>query len=240
MKKIMLTIIFILIIIALLALITILTFEGIILHNKITGNNQTENSTDNDIKYPVYKIGEEITLADDSKWLVIENSDATQDYVTVLGQEDYTSKLQGDMYDKVLDDLYSTKTEYKDSNIDKFMSSFESKMPAKLKEVDGYKIRLITLEEIMSVDNNWVLDEFGSYDYNGEKPNDYISNILTMTPIDPKSAGKQWAFYIAKSSYVYDENGNMIDNVRYFITNYSVGVSGLKPVINVYKSELKK
>lgn len=170
-------------------------------------------------------------------WKVIKESKVTDDYVTVLGKEDYGTYLQGDNYDAVLDQMYKNFVEYKGSALDKYMQSQQSRIPAELKEVDGYKIRLITLDEIFAIDNNWVKSEQGGYKYTKSTWSDSIPmGITTMTLVSDgdRAYGKQWAYYTTSQTTCYTDN--CAEN--YYITSYKVGLGGFYPVANIYKNSI--
>ncbi len=195
-------------------------------------NNDVNNTTK--VEYKEYKVGDEITLSDGSKWTVIKNSGTTEDYVTALGQEDYATYLQVDngAYD-VFNQMYKKFVEYKGSALDKYMQSQQSRVAAALKEVDGYKIRLITLEELFALDNNWIENTYSGYKYTKSSWSDLIPmGITTMTLVSDKDreSGKQWAYYTVSATQCLSEC-----EVEHYITTYKFGMGGFFPVVNIYK-----
>ena len=197
--------------------------------------NDVNNTTK--VEYKEYKVGDEITLSDGSKWKVVKNSGTTEDYVTVLGQEDYATYLQGDNWDAVTDQMYKSFVEYKGSALDKYMQSQQSRVTATLKEVDGYKIRLITLDELFALDNNWIESTYGGYKYTKSNwSNSIPMGITTMTLVSAKDReyGKQWAYYNVGKTTCYADNCTE----EYFITTYGAGLGGFYPVVNIYKKSI--
>lgn len=232
-----------------LLFLVIIIMGAYILLDKENENNQVNNDGDTNIvdkgnisdnvtpEYKTYNVGDVITLKDGSKWQVIKYSGNTDDYVTVLGEEDYVDYLQGDEYEAVRDQMYTNFVEYKGSALDKFMQSQQSRIHADLKEVDGYKIRLITLDEIFALDNNWVKSEQGGYKYTKSTWSDSIPmGITTMTLVSDKDRayGKQWAYYTAIQTTCYTTDCTE----NYFISSYNSGLGGYYPVANIYKNSI--
>ena len=198
-----------------------------------TEKNDEINNNNNSITYKVFKKGEEIVLSDNSKWLVINDSDENTDYVTVLSEKDYSDYLAP------TDGSYnSADFIVNNDNFEKILEYFNYKasiIPATLKEVDGYKIRLIKLEEIINYDNNWTYDDnTDSYNYSGELNNEF-RNVLTMTHTKC-SQGKCAPYYSTGCQQPIVDDGNP---VKCFISHWQLGLGGLNPVINIYKTSIK-
>ena len=202
---------------------------------KVNANDESDTNTEVETENKAYKKGEELTLSDGSKWLVIFDSDKNKDYVTVIGRKDFAEYVTNE-YDEIDKEIYSTEKYddnwYKTSKIKAFMDSKINKIPVSLKEVDGYKIRLIKTQEVIDFDDNWSYNnERDDYNYTGSNFNQYFKGVLTMTASkchDKTSAGKCMPMYNIGSS------GN-----DYFITHWISGVGGLKPVVNIDKAALK-
>ena len=210
---------------------------GNINNNEIIDNVNKDNDVNNTTKveYKEYKVGDEITLSDGSKWTVIKNSGTTEDYVTVLGQEDYYEQWNGGA------SLYNKLIEYKNSELDIFMQSQQSRIPAELKEVDGYKIRLITLDEIFAITSSWEQTSsdgyWSAYKYTKEDWNDVIPvGISTMTPITLPSVyeGSYLPFYKIISSECLGAECTK----HYYVSRSDSGLGGFYPVVNIYKKSI--
>lgn len=197
----------------------------------------SSNDEKNNYKYAVYNKGDEITLSDNTKWLVIKDSPDNQDYVTVLSSKDYSYLITDDRHNKLFDELYNHNyTNYDNSYLKEFIELQIDTIPVTLKEVNGYKIRLITLEEIFGIDSNWQYNQDDdTYQYTGDELNSYLGNVLTMTSIKTKcNVEKCWPIYKTGSSQCYGDC-----QLTYFVGHYGVGIGGLKPVINILKDDLK-
>lgn len=184
-----------------------------------------------------YKLGDSITLKDGSKWVVLKDSLSSQDYVTILSTDvDFVNYLQGSEWDAVYEQFLEFK-QYKNSALDKFMQSQSSIIPATLKEVDGYQIRLITLDELFVLDNNFKYnEETDSYKYIGSSTPNYPKGITTMTPIKRAGYGKIWAYYTAVQTVCYDQQKDCKE--EHYISTYKSGLGGFYPVVNVYKNSI--
>lgn len=197
----------------------------------IINNNKEENETQ---KYIVYKKGQEIKLSDNSEWLVLKDSDETSDYVVLLSKKDYNPS--DNYYNAIDTEIYNNTTQYENSSLKQYLNSLESSIPVGLKEVDGYKIRLITIDEIFAFDNNWTYNsENDSYTYNGTNLNENFKGILTMTHTKCIE-GKCTPFYNLSETQCLTEDCNK----QYFLEHWMSGIGGIKPVINVSKENLVK
>jgi len=207
-------------------------------------------STDNkkEVVYDVYQKGNEIKLLDGTKWIVLSDSDKDKDYVTVIANKDYTDEFEYKDSDTVIEEIYNNKTiDYKNSNIRKELEDFYlPRIKIRLKEVDGYKIRLITLDEIFNLYDGWKYDnEYDSYDYTGtEKIIDSVSYSTTMTTskcnhiVDEKSTKCGNLYLVGSICDSYDDNDNCTKE-NYIISSWDPGlIRSLVPVINVYKTEI--
>lgn len=238
-------------IIGILATLLTLSVTGVINIKELIDNDDNnvvdkdEDNNGDEISYKEYKKFDEVTLSNGTKWVVIKDSDKTQDYVTLLSKEefvlsdndvqgygDYFVKVSADDYSKIFSQAIDANATY---NGWKLKEILENKIilniPINLKEVDGYKIRLITIDEIMQLDNNWVYDEqYDSYQYNGTDLATYLRKILTMTK-SRNTSGRTVGFHKLSTSY-----NDMIP--VHYISAGMIGFGGVKPVINVYKTEL--
>lgn len=197
-------------------------------NNEITNNNQKEEG--NKVSYKEYKINDEIILDDGSKWIVIKNSSKESDYVTLI-EKDSKDITDSNTYYLLLNDLLKTEKSYDNSEIKTYVNSLEDNIPVKLKEVDGYKIRLITIEEIFELYHNWKYDDINdNYKYVG---NDYENMLyFGLTMSKTKCNGEK--------CYTFYSHLNVQKDKTYYLSDYTLGLPQIKPVINVYKTELEK
>ena len=193
--------------------------------SKIIDNND---KYDENIKqYKEYQTNNEISLKDGSEWIVIKNSPKESDYVTLIAK-DPKDITNSETYNLLYKEIFETKPNYNNSELKKYVESLANNIPINLKEVDGYKIRLITVDEILELDNNWKYDEENdSYTYTGNNYENIIFVGLTMT--ETKHKGRHIAFY----SQTHD-----VMQKKYYLSDYALGVPQIKPVINVYKREI--
>ncbi len=237
------------IIVVIIVIIVILSVLCILLAtNTISFRNNQTNTIDNDNNNQsnesnsnnVYNKGDEIVLNDGSKWMVLNNSLSNQDYVTAIADEAFTEDFEYDNWDAVSKEFYGIdKIAYNDSYMKKELEQYYlPKISAKLKHVDGYKIRLITLDEILKLNDGWKYDkEHDSYTYTGsEKINNSVLSGITMTNTKCTD-DKCTAFYVIT---VGCESYDSCDNPEYYIEHWSSGLPNLVPVINVYKTEIRK
>lgn len=194
-------------------------------------------------KYVTYSKLQTITLNDDSKWVVIKDSDEKSDYVTVISTISYAqyadendqniSWIADSTNDKKLfkntygDFMTESNKEYKDSSFPKILEKIKSTYNFKLKQVNGYDIRLLTLEDVKELDDNWKY-EYDGYTYTGNKDLSVIESTLMMSSTKC-TEGKCNKLY---NTYPMNSNVSVINS-------YSLGYPDIKPVINVYKSEIK-
>ena len=201
-----------------------------------------------------YAIGDTVEYAG-SNWRVIKNSTGNEDYVTLMKERVLTNAELGEYaYNGTYDTMEYTWTEtcheanrgyssYDFSNCDNTNGYATSKVKEmleirylptigadNLKEVDGYKIRLITLEEL---DNNlgcnssdysckssqyatWVHQNFGDQSKN-------VYAYWTMTPHPDYSS---YVWFVGSNGRVSDDDVNYLRS------------SGVRPVINLLKSNI--
>lgn len=201
----------------------------------IINNNKEENETQ---KYTAYSQGQEIKLSDNSEWIVLKDSNETTDYVVLLSKKDYTPTVDfyANYWDSISNDVSNNNTQYDSSSLKQYLNTLETTIPVTLVEKDGYKIRLITIEEILAFDNNWQYNnETDEYNYLGQNLNENLKGILTMTHTKC-SEGRCTPFYNLSETQCMTEECNK----QYFITHWMSGVGGIKPVINVSKENLVK
>ena len=211
--------------------------------------------------YAIYSIGDTITYKD-STWYVIKNSASNENYVTLMRQtvltnEELGSYAYGSGYDTMSyywsstchpqsygysewdDSRCSGHNDYAGSKVKEAVEAYASSkgMMNDLDTVDGYKIRLITRDELensfgyaefdvpcggcgakywskASDTPTWVYSGFGEGQNN-------VDGYWTMIP-DVNDASNVWNVY---------SDGNL--------NNFSVGnFNGVRPVINLLKSNI--
>ena len=213
--------------------------------------------------YNEYSVGDVVNFSD-SNWRVIKNSTSNEDYVTVMKERVLTNAELGEYaYNETYDTMEYTWTEtchnanhgYSNSsyNCDNTNSYETSKVKEmlegtyintigadNLKELDGYKIRLITTNELnedlgwinlqatAQTDNEnanvpaWIYQNFGDRSKN-------VNGYFTMTPL-PDQSSRVW--------YVID-SGKLgrggVENNEYG----GLGRIGVRPVINLLKSAIE-
>ena len=202
-------------------------------------NNGEVNNSD-DVNYMEYKKFDEVTLSNGTKWIVIKDSDKTQDYVTLFSKQNFIlseTSNNTDEYYKFDKELYNTYEIYDNCILKKILEErVTQNIPVQLKEVEGYKIRLITVDKVMSLDNNWSYNEQTDlYDYTGTKLVDYLNSTLTMTRPKKTLEPRKASLY---SIYTTVNSETFVSNTMIAPYASSAFYSSIKPVINVYKSEL--
>ncbi len=226
-------------------------------NNETTTNTQDNNGIENTKK--VYTKGEKITLSDKSTWLVLSDSDETEEVVKLMNVNDfifygspcseqkeyiYCDNLSNDDHDALMYEFFSSKATYKGSNIERIVNSYESKVPAKLKEVDGYKIRLLSINDIFEYDNNWEKQDENMYKYIGSKLEESFLGAWTMDTVGNKCygqvqengrcSGNTGVFFVANQTYNYETQN--IEGT--YLTGGASGLSQVKPVIYAYKNSI--
>ncbi len=233
--------------------VIIIALGGYIVYDKVTNKEevkeknptQKEEKTDEknptkEEKYKKYEVFENIELKNGSKWIIIKNSDEKSDYVTAIAKNTYDEAMQGEIYEKISSEVFnSEKINYNQSEIKKYVDSIGEKLNVKLKKVDNYTIRLIKLEDLFAIDNNFKYDdEIDHYNYLGTYD---LSNFLGLTMSTTKcTTGKCQSYYnLSCGPCVANQEGYDNSNPRYFVDHWSSGLMPIRPVINVYKSEIK-
>lgn len=219
-------------------LLVIISCESVYI---FTENKKTNSGVNKENEnYTKYKKLEEIELKDGSKWIVIKDSDEKSDYVTALSMVSYPVE-DSETNKKLYSEAYESyeKIDYDNSEIKKYVDSLAKLFDVKLKEVDGYKIRLLKIEDIFEIDQNFDYDGYDNYTYTGTKKLDnFISTTMSNTKCDKNKTEKCTPFYQVGLTACYNPEG--CDDTKYFITNWSVDSGIFKPVINVYKTEIKR
>jgi len=147
-------------------------YDKVLSNKEPVGENDDNNGNENvtTYEYAIYNKGDEIKLNDGNTWIVLSDSNSNQDYITVIAKPEYSENFSYENGEKVSNEFYShDKIRYDDSYTKKELEQYYlPKISLKLKEVDGYKIRLITLEEVLNFNEGWEYsEEHDSYTYKG-------------------------------------------------------------------------
>lgn len=262
-KNVIIGLLFIIIII--LGTLVILFATGTITLN--TNNNDDKKNTNetSKIKYQEYTKGQIVTLSDTSKWLVLADSDKNNDAVKLMSIDNFVFNEKseywscenqgvdkhiycsedGNLSRAVFDEFFNGNiTTYKGTSIDSLVNSFASLIPATLKEVDGYKIRLLSISDLMEYDNNWKKDTDKRYIYTGNSFNKAFDGTFLMDVVDLKyqcnnncgrfySVGEELDYYFDESGY-YVETGKIVNS----IIQGHTGIPSIRPVIYAYKDSI--
>lgn len=203
------------------------------------GNEEiSEESEDIIVTLPEYAPGDKITFAG-SDWCVVANSDYDQDYVTVMKERVLTnSELASYAYNSSYDTMifHNSSNDYSNSRIKTFLEDTYINVlgSSNLKMVDGYRIRLITIDELMSnlgyswsinsgswpiANNNvptWVYQNFGE----GQ------NNVYAYWTMSKYANTNDSVWYVSRY-------GNL-NQIQPYGTSYAV-----RPVINLLKSAIE-
>ena len=184
-----------------------------------------------------YTIEDTITYKG-STWHVIKNSPSNENYVTLMRETVLSNAELGQYADSTYDTALFDKTspysnDYATSNVKAAVEAYATanNMMSDLAEVDGYKIRLITQDEL--IDNFAFIDKGGYYQKTSTTPSFVYSNFgekqnnvggyWTMTP-DANNASQVW-WFVSSGGRLY----------TYIVDS---GISGVRPVINLLKSAI--
>lgn len=167
-------------------------------------------------KYKEYNVGDIIEINDDN-WYVINYSSTKEDYVTLINTN----------YEK---SIMNCNNKYEISNEKRyFEGEYSNNLNVDLKEIDGYKIRLIRLDEYSKLGTLIKKDiDKMRFDYKINYNYDWVKDInsLTMTDVD--------YYYEVKDScaswYIQGSTKEVLGKVNGFIN--------IQPVINLAKEEL--
>lgn len=205
------------------------------IENENTANNNQSNQT-NEIVNKQYHVGDEITF-NNEKWHVISESTTSDDYVVVLKDQDLNDLKQKPYYECPKEDdngincSMKMSNDYEKSVAKKYFDNIYINVLGKtnLKEVNGYYIRLITVNELESL----------GCDLSSKScinvPTWLTSNIVSWTMSYTTSTPTDDASKATVYSFGYD---------NYTGTNgiYENGVGStlnVRPVINLLKSSIK-
>ena len=240
-----------------------ITLHGCKVNNKtnsIYGYVDGKVTEEKEIVYKEYNVGDEITYKG-MKFYVIAPSDTKQDYVTLLKDEpikysdanwsttEIASKISQDsngylttayLYSDTCvsaGDTSGCSTDYKTSSVKQIVDAWSNKnlSQSNLKEIDGYRSRLITYHEL--------IDDIGF-----EK--NTVCTVSCFESIEVLG-GREWIYNEDYSYYwtmsAYNDSTPYVWTVSYYnghLNHYNVGdVDGsysgvVRPVINLLKSAI--
>ena len=203
-----------------------------------------------------YAIGDRISFAG-SSWYVIKNSTSEEDYVTLMKEKVLTNAELGeyaynDTYDTMsyywsdachpngygytfyVESGCRSHNDYKGSKVREFLEgTYVNTLGSdNLKKVDGYKIRLITLEEL-NTNLEWINLNKSAKTHNEN------SNVPTWVYQDYGNSNGVYGYW-TMSTFPYASsamwNVDQDTNVHGNIVNYPN--CGVRPVINLLKSSI--
>ena len=209
---------------------------------------------DSDVTYDTYSVGDVVSFAG-SNWYVIKDSSVEEDYVTlfkatVLNNNelgDYATKTGHNTmsyywsdtchysgtygYNNENNSGCSGHNNYEGSKVKEFLEEIyiNTLGETNLTEVDGYKVRLITTDEITGL--GWTnLGSSGSSNvdapswlYSGFRDSNDNNTYGYWTMTEYSDSSRVWI--VNKDSYL---NNDMVSNASY----------GVRPVINLLKSSI--
>lgn len=197
-----------------LLLFILLSFNVYLVSNEkstITVRNINKKEKTNKI-YQEYKIGDVINI-NDEPWHVIKNSNKDIDYVTVINLN----------YNRTIKDCLIKYDNLNEKNY--FEGEYLNNLNINVKVINGYKVRLITLDEYKNLVK--ITNEEEKYTYNIKFNYDWVKDINTLTMDDV------YHHYDIKDSCIsWYINGNLKK-----ITSIKKGYINIQPVINILKEE---
>lgn len=206
--------------------------------NNENGNDKQQTVVEN--KYKQYRAGDTVKLKNNTEWIVLTDSGNDMDYVTILSRTQFD--IDSNYYDELSNEYYnrSDDWEFSNSKMYNYLKIIQKDIPADFKKIDGYEIRLISVDEIIKMDNLFQYNsETGSYNYQGDNVNKDLIGLSTMDKAKC-GMGKCAQYYTTGSAVDYSSCSGDSDcnKSRYFISTWSVGLANPTPVINVYKSSI--
>ncbi len=202
-------------IIIILIIIIIINTYFFINNNKYNNTNKNINNKDEKKTYSKYNIGDIIIIQEES-WYVINESNESMDYVSIINLN----------YDKKIKDCF-TKYDYLTEK--KYLEGeYLNNLKINTKEVNGYRIRLITIDEYKNLVTltKKPIDSI-KYNYLVKYTYDWVKeiNTLTMDDVDYHSDNETCASWYIQSSIKE-------------VFGYKEGFIEIKPVINLKKEKI--
>lgn len=134
---------------------------------------------------------------------------------------------------KLFKEYFNKNTEYKNSYIEEIVNSFADLVPVPLKEVDGYKIRLLSINDILEYDNAWDKKDSDTYFYTGNNFNDNFLGTWLMDTVENQCDNCS-KFFVVKT--VNNPEASIPNGI--YLESGALGLSEIKPVIYAYKDSI--
>ena len=216
--------------------VLVLTLSIYLVYDKFIDKKETKDEEETVTTYKEYKKGDQVKLSDGYTYTVLYDSDKNQDYITVISNVGYyinnnnVENTNTEVFvpgDEQADFsvIYGSLGLTYDETVSKVLETVNSKYikldSSKLKEVNGYKVRLLTLDDIY---NYYGKENFtsslGSIDYNGT-----TDLFYTLTMIDSVNVNE------GKKMPLLTSTGKSL-------VAWTLGVPAVRPVVNIYKSNI--
>lgn len=239
------TIMYIMLVLALLIVVATL---GLLSARKITLD-KLKNTVLNDIKtklnteekYDSYSVGDVINY-NEAEYVIIKPSNTNQNYITVLKQQPLTvqelTDLEIELNEEKNDDQefalvsFNDIKNFENTNINEILKKWQESLNSEdLLEIDGYKVRLVKVDELtneLECSDGFLNTSLNNISCSQSKYKDFIFN----------SSYNYWTM-ISNDSYFYgiDKSGNVLDmyNLKYKDEYY---YQAIRPVVNILKSSI--
>ena len=216
--------------------VLVLTLSIYLVYDKFIDKKEVKDEEETVVTYKEYKKGEQVKLSDGYTYTVLYDSDKNQDYITVISNVGYY--INNNNVENTNTEVFVPGDEQADFNViygslgltydetvSKVLETVNSKYikldSSKLIEVNGSKVRLLTLDDIY---NYYGKENFtsgaASIDYNGTAD---LFDTLTMADSSNFSNGKQMP---------------LLTLTKKSIVAWTLGVPAVRPVVNIYKSNI--
>lgn len=166
--------------------------------------------------YKEYNVGEKVKINDEF-WYVINKSNKDQDYVTLINLN----------YSRIIKDCF---TKYDNLNEKKYLEGeYLNSLNINTKEIDGYKVRLIKLEEyenLATLTKKDIKDNI--YNYKVKYKYDWVKDINTLSMDDV-----YYHYELDNSCISWYIWGNLKE-----VSGSKEGYVNIQPVINMLKEEI--
>ena len=206
---------------------------GYIFYQNINKNNQ--------VIYDSYSVGDVVTFGD-SDWRVIKNSDISQDYVTLVRSKELLKDASDDSSWKF---EYGANVDYNSSSIKNYIETTYLPLLGadNLKEVNGYKIRLISIDDLVALG----CSVYDSIEYVCTDAPSWIvqsSNTVGMGSINwtMTSYGDDSIYQVVSggpaNTFLAESGGTIVASI--VNSDGALGAAAVRPVINLLKSSIEK
>lgn len=183
--------------------------------------------------------------------MVLETSDSQNDVVKLMNINDFNFEIEESCstnlycnytydYNKLFLEYFNPNTTYKSSYIESIVDSFAKLIPVDLQEVNGYKIRLLSVKDILEYDSNWEMENIGKYNYNGtdfyekDKFNELFLGTWLMDTVEKMCDNCSNFLTVRKEVSAEDYSFLGI-----YIKPRAIGLPNINPVIYASKESLK-